>query len=181
MASRNFVRRGPRRMTQWVGSGDFDGTSDIPQWRNVAAGEGNRQIIATGVISVGGAGVAEERATLTRTIGRVNVALNETTAVVTSVVRVGLIKVRSEAIGIGISALPVPSNSPDADWIFFGHYALRNGNDTAQQGPLSAVSEAFDVKGQRKLDSGEGFVWIAEAAVSAVQVQVDCRYLLKLT
>ena len=177
MARRTFVRS-TRRVTQWAGFGNTAGAASLPIMVDIGASAS--AIISQGIIASGAAGLVAERFTLTRTIGRLTVALNANTANVNASVAVGCIKVRSEAAAAGTGSMPDLVADPDADWVYYTSVIMRNPNNTLRDGATSMIHIPFDVKSQRKLDGGEQLVWIGFAITNNVSIGVTGRYLLKL-
>ena len=107
-------------------------------------------------------------ATLVRTRGALLVemlvsggATNEVTGAV------GMIVVSSDALAVGITALPGPLSDIENDWFVYEPFAL--GTEAVNPPADSRVSHAsfrFDSRGMRKMKFGESLVMVAEAVQS---------------
>jgi len=178
MAHRNFARA-MRRKTQWAGFGAAAATPTLPIMVSLTAG--TPAIISTGGVIAGVFGFLDEEVTLTRTIGTISAFMRVNTAVTFATVAVGCIVVRGEAEAAGVAALPSPEDDPDAEWLYYDVFHIGNPQNALRDGPLSAVSRRFDVRGQRIVRAGSNVLWIAESETTDVSVGVAGRYLAKFT
>ncbi len=178
MANRNFARV-MRRKTQWGGFGNAAAGATIPTPAALTAG--TPQIISTGIIIAGAAGIVDEEFTITRTIGAVMVAHGENTANLAGSWAVGCVIARNEAVNAGVASLPSPEDDPDAEWLYYAQGSVQNPNNALRDGPTSGRFVDFDVRGQRIVRAGSTIVWIAESQVANVTVGVNGRFLVKLT
>ena len=178
MAHRAFARA-TRRKTQWGGFGNASGAAVLPSEITMAAG--TPVILSTSIIIGNAAGLLDEEVTITRTIGSHSISIDATTAELDVTVAVGCAVARNEAISAGVGSLPSPEDDPDFEWLYYGVFGLRNPQNALQDGPLSSIRTAFDVRGQRIVRSGQTLVWLAESEGGAAVAMVGGRYLVKLT
>ena len=177
--ARQFARGGPRRKTQWAGFGTAGGGATLPIMVVLTAG--TTSILSQAFVVSGGTGIVDEETTITRTLGIWSFATNLATAAVSGTYAIGLAVVRNEALAAGVGSLPSVESDPDFEWLYYAAGHLRNPNSTLQDGPLSAVHMAFDVRGQRIVRKGSTVVWLAESETIGMVAGVAGRYLLKLT
>jgi len=179
MANRNFARV-MRRKTQWGGMGDAQFAAAIPLMQSVAPGA--TEIISGGIIIAGSAGLVEEEVTLTRTIGRVSVSLDDSVgAGISGSVAVGLGVFTFEAVSGGVATLPSPQLRPDFEWLYYSVVQLYQVGAQDTGGNSESTQFNFDVRGQRVIRTGQTVVWLAEAVNVAMRIGVGGRYLVKLT
>ena len=178
MPGRTFSR-GSRRKTQWAGFGDENGAVNLPPL--VAATAGTAIIISQNLIIASSfGGLFDEETTITRTLGMLSAQMNVATANLQAEVAVGAYVARNEAVTVGVTALPDPEDDPDAEWLYYSSFQLRNNEEAFRDGPLAGIHIPFDVKGQRILRAGSVLVWIAKCITNNVRVGVTGRCLVKL-
>ncbi len=170
---------GSRRKTQWAGLGSATGTAVLPE--EVALGSGTAGILSINTIIGGAAGFLEEEVTITRMIGSLTLSINDNTALIDTTVAVGCAVARAEAVSAGVASLPSPEDDPDFEWLYYGVFGMKNPQNALRDGPASARTIQFDVRGQRVMRTGQTVVWIAEAQGADATAQVGGRYLVKLT
>ena len=113
--------------------------------------------------------VAEEAAlTLVRTRGMITMGILTSGAannVITGAY--GQIVVSTDAIGVGITAVPGPLTDIENDWYVWVPFALRA--DTIAEAPVNITSNMainYDSRGQRKLKNGEALISVIEMCQS---------------
>ncbi len=176
MADRAFARA-MRRKTQWAGLGSQAGAGTIPI--SQAAAGGATVILSTAMIIGGAAGLLDEEVTITRLIGQISAVVDLDSADTEGSFAIGCYVTRAEAIAAGVASLPNPETDPDAEWLYYIAGLVRNAA-VATKDELSSMRQAFDVRGQRKVRSGETLVWLLSARTAAVRAAVQGRYLVKL-
>jgi len=172
-----------RRLTQWGGIAAEDGAADtLPVMVTLAAG--TPAFLSQGVDTTlnSTTNQFEERVTLTRTIANIVAHMNVVTASSRATVAIGCLVVTAEALAAGVGSIKSPEDDPDADWVFYSVFQLRNPVASTLEGGAAPDSyrEHVDVRSQRKILVGQTLIWIAEAELSDVSVGVGGRYLLKL-
>ncbi len=177
MANRAFTRVS-RRKTQWFGIGSSAG--GVGPNPPVAIASGGVSILSQAFIASGSSGALEEEVTITRMIGEILVASNDTTAE-EAAFAIGCIVARNEAVAAGVASLASPSSDPDAEWVYY----VAGGVVQEEAAPIGSFAEVarvpFDVRGQRIVRAGSTVVWIAQAVSGPLFMSVNGRYLTKLT
>jgi len=174
-----MARRGHgRRKTQWVGFATAAGAASLPLEVSLTAG--TAALLSFGSYAGGAAAPTIDEFTVTRTIGRLTVSINNDTALIDATVAVGCGVMRNEALVAGIASLPDPEDDPDFEWLYYGVFGLKNPMNALRDGPVSSLSVPFDVRGQRVVRSGWSLFWIAESEAASVSAMVGGRYLIKL-
>ena len=177
--ARAFRSGGPRRVTQWGGLGNQDG-STVQRSTFVSGASGVTIILSSGLIVGGGYGFVEERVTITRLIGSFAARIQPDTSGLAAAYAMGCAKARVEAITAGVGSLPSPESQPDFEWLYYHAGNLRRDGTANTDNGLTTIRVEFDVRSQRILHSGESLVWLCSIRTNAVEAAVGGRALVKL-
>jgi len=169
MARQHFTRsraNAPqRRLTQWIG----------PALQNY-------QTVATAGATVIASVPFNEKTTIVRTRGHCSVIPTVVTADLNIIGAVGFGIVSSEALAIGVTAIPEPFT--DADWS--GWFVWRSYSYRLEV--VSEIGEHFiewdfevDSKAMRKVGPNESAVIVAESFAGEYQISCPWRMLVKLS
>jgi len=169
MARRRFtggVPRSPGRMMEW--SANNDATAPL-------FGSSERSAVGAFAYPVGL--IALTRLTQTRLIGTFSYQINTAAAATDSMQgAVGIIKVSSNALGVGVTAIPSPLEDPTEDWIWWhGFHAMGSIGLTAAGNVVP-----IDVKSQRKYNSGEATVAVGHIGVEDGTVVLETSILARI-
>ena len=165
----NFRRSGPRRQTEWLAK-----TFDVEATVLPSASK----IIAS---SMDADELAKLPFTITRTIGSITVASDQTVALEDLNGALGATIVSERALTVGITALPDPVTEVAADfWFLYQDFSIIGAAENAIS--LNDRSYRFDSRAQRKVEEGEQIVFImANASVPAgLKFLLNFRMLIKL-
>ncbi len=161
---RNFPRSSGR-LTTWIGPAD-QGYQTI--------GAGASVLISSFAV--------EEPLTVVRTRGVVSIAPSNFSinSVITGALGVGIVS--SEALAIGITAIPGAWDDPEwGGWFVWRSFAWIF-DVTTDVGRLNASVEfELDSKAMRKMDANSAIVVVVESQANAFQAFVGLRQLLKLS
>ena len=169
MARNRFLGRAfpqrSARLTQWLGPAD----------------QGFVSVAATGSSLVATAPFTEP-ATLMRTRGAVSIIPDSTAADVSIVGAIGMAIVSTDAVGIGITAIPTPYADADwGGWFVWRSFAFRFESITQVGVLLGSWSLEIDSKAMRKITPNETMVIVAESQGGAFAITDGTRHLIKLT
>ena len=146
-------RRFPGRLTEWFG--DPFATSET------ALAASTFQIIS----SLSAAGLAKRPFTITRTVGTLMVASDQTAAGEFPSGAIGGMVVSEKASTTGATAIPDPVTEASSDeWYMYESWALKQ-RATPNDG--SFLIRHFDSRAQRKVQDGEDFVFVIANASAA--------------
>jgi len=156
---------GARRLTQWIGPA-------LQGYVNVA--DAGATLIASAPF--------DEAATIVRTRGMVSIRPQSAAASADFVGAIGIGTVSSEALGVGVTAIPEPFTDADwGGWYVWRSFGYRNDFDDATGVQLFDWGFEVDSKAMRKVGSNESLVMVAESFTGAYSVSMAVRTLVKLS
>ena len=168
MARRSFGSRGhgSRRLTQWIGPA-------LQEFVSVAS---------TGATLIGSAPF-DEASTVVRVRGQATIQPGSFAADLNVVGAIGIGVVSSEALGVGVSAIPEPFTDADwGGWLLWRAFSFHLDVQTAAGFDLnSALQLDLDSKAMRKVGPNESIVLIAESQTGAFDISMPVRMLVKLS
>ena len=166
MARRRVVgQSGHRRLTQWVGPA-------IQGYVSVASAG------ATLIASV----PLDEAATIVRTRGQVSVKPFTFAADLNVVGAIGLGIVSSEALAVGVTAVPEPFADGDwGGWFVWRSFSFHYEFGTAVGQSIESMDFEIDSKAMRKGGPNESVVIVAESQGGAFDISMPLRMLIKLS
>ena len=164
---RNGVRR---RQTLWLASTSIE----------TAISAGTAVLLS----SLNAAALALRPFTVVRTRGHLFVAFDQTANTENQTVNFGSIVVTSEAVAIGVTAIPTPVSESAFDWFVFETLMGRLGVSSATSVFQMGVGKDFDSKAMRKVDIGEDLIQVVESNATGISEGVAfrnfARFLIKL-
>ena len=151
--------RGRRTDYQWSGSSGS------------AVGVGATQALASGGVTINAPG------TIVRIRGHVSVQMDVGAADDSIACAVGIIVVNDDALAIGATAIPSPSDDLDADWIWHGWFALR-AMQTSNEGLAggAAASREIDSKAMRRVKQNDNLAVMFDNNVLTGSPTADLTY-----
>ena len=172
MANRGrFPARGPRRLTQWIGPA-VQGYVSVTSGAKVAVSSFTPQAATP----------SANRPTVVRTRGMISIIPGAFSASVSIVGAVGCCIVSSDALAVGITAIPGPfSDSEWGGWFVWHSFAYRFEFDDATGVQFPNWNWQVDSKAMRKVGPNEALVQVAESQSGAFDIAAPLRTLVKLS
>jgi len=157
--------RGKQRLTQWVGPADQG---------FVTVASAGATLVATFPFG--------EPATIIRTRGAVAIQLNSYTTDTAITGAFGIAVVSTDAVGIGITAIPKPFRDADwGGWFVWRTFGHRFETITQAGVLLASWLLEIDSKAMRKVTPNETMVIVAESQTGIFSIFDGTRHLIKLT
>ena len=171
VARRTFGgRRSPGRLTEWFAASFATSETALAASSFVV------------VISYTAAALAKRPFTITRTIGSLYVASDQSAAVEFPSGAVGGIIVSDKAIALGATAIPDPVTQGNSDeWFMYQNFAVTGSASNA--GGRDLLAFPFDSRAQRKVVDGEDVAFVVSNASAAdgLVFFLELRQLIKLS
>jgi len=168
--SRSFGRA--KRKSTWVGPADQG-------YVNVAAAGATLMASFDVSQAVNSAAIGS---TIVRTRGMVSVRAQSAGASLDIVGAFGIGVVSSQALAVGITAIPEPFDEADWDgWFVWRSFSYRLEVITAASANFLRWDFEIDSKAMRKLGEGDAFVFVAQSQAGAFSISAPLRTLIKLS
>ena len=162
---RSFIRDTGRigRLTEWIGPADQE---------YVAVASAGATLVASAPF--------ESPGTIMRTRGHVSIRPEVVSADLSIVGAFGIGIVTSEALAVGVTAVPHPFRDADwGNWYVWRSFSYREEFQTAASVNFLSWDFEVDSKAMRKVRSNESFVMVAESQTGAFRISAPLRTLFK--
>jgi len=167
-----IARGGIRRSTLWAASGDVVAATGIAAATAVLDQTFNQATLADVV-----------PCTIVRTVGLFSVGTDQVAASEQPLVAMGAAVVSEQALAAGVASLPTPIVEEDSDlWFLYETAVVEFLFGDATGFALTNTVKYFDSRAQRKIQDGQGIVFMVEnaSATAGAQYWLKFRMLLKL-